>query len=113
LDDLARFVMFHLRPGANGLLKAETVARLHALPKGVNAADPSESYACGWVILQRGWADGTALMHNGSNTMWYIVMWLAPKKDFAVIAATNIAGPDVEKACDDAATVMIEKWLAE
>ena len=113
LDDLARFVMFHLRPGTNGLLKAETVARLHALPKGINAADPAESYACGWVVLQRGWAGGAALMHNGSNTMWYIVMWLAPEKNFAVIAATNIAGPDAEKACDDAATVMIEKWLAE
>lgn len=113
LDDLARFVMFHLRPGTKGLLKAETVAKLHALPKGVNAADPAESYACGWVVLQRGWAGGTALMHNGSNTMWYIVMWLAPKKDFAVIAATNMAGDEAEKACDDAATVMIEKWLAE
>ena len=111
LDDLARFAMFHLRPGTNRLLKPETLARLHALPKGVNAADPSESYACGWVVLQRGWAGGTALMHNGSNTMWYIVMWLAPEKNFAVIAATNIAGPNAEKACDDVATVMIEKWL--
>jgi CubicO group peptidase (beta-lactamase class C family) len=111
LDDLARFVMFHLQPGTNGILKAETVAKLHALPKGVDSADPAESYACGWVVLQRGWAGGTALMHNGSNTMWYIVMWLAPEKDFGVIAATNIAGPDAEKACDDAATVMILKWL--
>jgi CubicO group peptidase (beta-lactamase class C family) len=113
LDDLARFVMFHLRPGTNGLLTAETVARLHATPKGVKAETPADNYACGWVVLQRGWAGGTALMHNGSNTMWYLVMWLAPEKNFAVIAATNIAGPDGEKACDDAATAMIEKWLAE
>ena len=34
--------------------------------------------------------------------MWYIVMWLAPEKNFCVIAATNIAGDDAEKACDDA-----------
>jgi hypothetical protein len=95
------------------LLKAETVARLHAPPKGVKIESPGENYACGWIVLQRDWAGGTALKHDGSNTMWYIVMWLAPKKNFAVIAATNIYGPEAEEACDDAATVMIEKWLAE
>jgi CubicO group peptidase (beta-lactamase class C family) len=111
LDDLARFTMLHLQPATNGLLKPETLARLHALPAGVKAENPEESYACGWLVLQRGWAGGTALMHNGSNTMWYIVMWLAPGKHFAVIAATNIAGPGAEQACDDAATAMIQKWL--
>jgi CubicO group peptidase (beta-lactamase class C family) len=111
LDDLARYVTFHLQPGTNGLLKAETVARLHAPPKGVKIEDPGDNYACGWVVLQRGWAGGTALMHNGSNNMWYIVMWLAPEKNFAVIVATNMAGADAEKACDDAASLMIQKWL--
>jgi hypothetical protein len=38
-------------------------------------------------------------------------MWLAPGKNFAVIAATNIAGPDAEEGCDEAATAMIQKWL--
>jgi CubicO group peptidase (beta-lactamase class C family) len=111
LDDLARFVMFHLRPGTNGLLKAETVARLHTPPKGVKVENPADIYACGWVVLQRDWAGGTTLWHNGSNTMWYIVMWLAPEKNFAVIAATNIAGKGAEAGLDDAATAMIYKWL--
>jgi CubicO group peptidase (beta-lactamase class C family) len=111
LDDLARFVMLHLRPRTNGLLKAETVARLHTPLKGVKIEDPSGNYACGWVVIERPWAGGTALMHNGSNTMWYVVMWLAPEKNFAVIAATNIGGDSATKGCDDAATVMIKKWL--
>ena len=105
LDDLARFVMLHLqRNPTNGLLKAETLARLHA-------PGQDGDYACGWVVLQRGWAGGNALMHNGSNTMWYLVMWLAPEKNFAVIAATNIAGSDAEQGCDEAASSMIFKWL--
>ena len=111
LDDLARFAMFHLQSGTNGLLKAETMARLHAPPNGVKIENPADNYACGWIVLQRGWAGGTALMHNGSNSMWYIVMWLAPGKNFAVIAATNVAGKGAEDACDDAATAMIYKWL--
>ena len=104
LDDLARFVMLHLQPATNGLLKPETLARLHTPTAGGD-------YACGWVVLQRDWAGGTTLMHNGSNTMWYVVMWLAPEKNFAVIAATNIAGPDAEQGCDEACVAMIHKWL--
>jgi hypothetical protein len=50
-------------------------------------------------------------MHNGSNTMWYVVMWLAPAKNFAVIAATNIAGEQAEKGCDEAVSALIHKWL--
>jgi CubicO group peptidase (beta-lactamase class C family) len=114
LDDLARFAIFHLQYNAtNGLLKPETLAKLHAPPAGANNTSPMENYACGWVVLQRGWAGGTALWHNGSNTMWYIVMWLAPEKDFAVIAATNIAGPDAEQGCDEACVAMIHKWLPD
>ena len=111
LDDLARFVMLHLQSTTNGLLKPETLARLHAPAAGATAG--GQSYACGWVVLQRDWAGGTTLMHNGSNTMWYVVMWLAPGKDFAVIAATNIAGSGAEAGCDEAATLMIQKWLPQ
>jgi CubicO group peptidase (beta-lactamase class C family) len=113
LDDLARFAIFHLQHATNGLLKPETLAKLHAPPVAADIASPLENYACGWVILQRDWAGGTTLWHNGSNTMWYIVIWLAPEKNFAVIAATNIAGPDAEQGCDEAATAMIQKWLVK
>jgi len=114
LDDLARFAIFHLQRNAtNGLLKPDTLVKLHTPPGVTNTASPLENYACGWVILQRGWAGGTALWHNGSNSMWYIVMWLAPEKNFSVIAATNIAGPDAEQGCDEAAVAMIHKWLAK
>lgn len=113
LDDLARFAMLHLQPATSGLLKAETLARLHAPPATAGATGPPDNYACGWVVLQRDWAGGTALWHNGSNTMWYTVMWLAPEKNFAVIVATNVAGPDAEQGCDEAAAAMVRDWLAQ
>ena len=56
---------------------------------------------------------GTLGPRYGSNTMWYVVMWLAPERDFSVVAATNIAGSDAEQACDEAASAMIRKWLAK
>jgi len=105
LDDLAKYVQVHLTNGKGvDWLKPEDFTRLHTPLAGGD-------YAGGWVVLKRGWAGGTALMHNGSNTMWYLVMWLAPDKNFAVIAATNYGGPEAAKACDDVASAMIQKWL--
>jgi CubicO group peptidase (beta-lactamase class C family) len=105
LDDLARYTIFQMEGERNGgLLKAETFRKLHTPPEGGN-------YACGWVVLKRGWAGGNALMHNGSNTMWYLVMWLAPEKDFSVVVATNTGADNAAKGCDDIASAMIKKWL--
>jgi CubicO group peptidase (beta-lactamase class C family) len=105
LDDLARYTIFHMQPDkTGGLLTPTTLAKLHTPP-------PGGDYACGWVVLKRKWAGTKALMHNGSNTMWYVVMWLAPDKDFSVIAATNIMSDDAQKGCDEAASAMIHRWL--
>jgi CubicO group peptidase (beta-lactamase class C family) len=112
LDVLARYALFHLQSGTNRLLKPETLAKLHASPSG-KIENVTDDYACGWVRLKRDWGGGTVLWHNGSNTMWYIVMWLAPDKNFSVIAAANAAGPAAEQACDDAAVAMIKKWLPQ
>jgi CubicO group peptidase (beta-lactamase class C family) len=107
LDDLARFTLFHLQRGqTGGLLKSKTLDRLHTPPEGGD-------YACGWVVVKRSWAGGNALMHNGSNTMWYVVMWLAPERNFSVVVATNVAGSDAEQGCDEVAAAMIHQWLAK
>lgn len=110
LEDLARYTMFHLQ-STNSLLKPETMARLHASAAHAEIKDVMDDYACGWVRLKRKWAGGTVLWHNGSNTMWYTVMWVAPQKNFSLVVACNMAGPDAEKACNDAAVAMIDKWL--
>jgi CubicO group peptidase (beta-lactamase class C family) len=105
LDDLARYTILHLQPRhAVGIVKPESMARLHTPAAG-------GSYACGWIVLDRPWAGGKALKHNGSNTMWYVVMWLAPEKDFSVVIGTNIAGSDAEQACDEVAGLMVQNWL--
>lgn len=105
LDDLAKYVAVHLgSKTAPRLLKPETLKRLHTPPAG-------EEYACGWNAIERPWAGGTALMHNGTNTLWYAVMWLAPEKEFAVLSATNVGGAGAETACDEVTVAMINKWL--
>ncbi len=105
LDDLARYAIFPMEgEREDGLLKAETVRKLHTPPEGGD-------YACGWLCFKRDWAGGKALWHNGSNTFWYMSIWLAPEKDFAVVIATNIGGSDAEQAVDEVASIMVKKWL--
>jgi len=59
----------------------------------------------GWIVADgQPWAGGPALTHAGSNTMWFAVAWLAPKKDFAVLVACNQAEA---KACNDAVLALI------
>jgi CubicO group peptidase (beta-lactamase class C family) len=104
--DFSRFVMFHLN-GARGegrLLKPETFERLHTPPAG-------QEYAMGWNRQDRGWAQGWTLNHNGSNTLNFATIWIAPKIKFAAVACTNIAGDSGEKVCDDTVQALIKKFV--
>ncbi|HEY0072705.1 MAG TPA: serine hydrolase domain-containing protein [Abditibacteriaceae bacterium] len=108
ISDLARFAAFHLKGEREGFdwLSQKSFQKLHTPPAKDN------EYAMGWIALQRGWGDGTVLMHNGSNTMNYSVMWLAPRRNFAVVICTNVAGEGVDGAIDEIAWQLIQKYNA-
>jgi CubicO group peptidase (beta-lactamase class C family) len=116
LGDWAKYVALHLEgdrseSGKAGreaakLLKPETFRKLHE-PSGSDET----KYAMGWLLAERDWAGGRVLTHNGSNTMWFCVTWIAPEKDFAVLVAANQGGGKAEKACDEAAWALIQDHL--
>ena len=54
------------------------------------------------------WAGGRTLSYNGTNTNWYAAIWIAPARNFAVLAATNQGGAAGEAATDQAASKLIE-----
>jgi hypothetical protein len=47
-------------------------------------------------------------MHGGSNTMWFALIWLAPQRNEAYIAATNIGSNTAFPACDTVIGKLIE-----
>jgi len=106
LWDWAKFVAAHFEDPPN-LLEAETFLKLHT-----PAGGEGKEYSMGWGAVDRDWGGGRVLTHSGSNTMWYCVVWMAPKKDFAVLVATNQGGEEAAKACDEAASALIEGVLA-
>ena len=69
------------------------------------------SYALGWGIYERDWAGGKVLTHAGSNGMNFCVVWIAPLKNFAVLAATNRGGDGAPEGLDRVCSEMIRKFL--
>ncbi|MBX3357005.1 MAG: beta-lactamase family protein [Phycisphaeraceae bacterium] len=113
LDDWARYIALHLRetPAADQAtphpLSAESLAMLHAPARGGDSGP--NGYAMGWATMTRPWAKGSqagdtgrVLTHNGSNSSWFAVCWLAPEKGIAAVAVTNSGSPSARVACDEA-----------
>lgn len=99
ITDWARFVSANLPSAGARLVNPTTLRKLHT-PTG-----SQPKYAMGWFIADgQPWARGPALMHSGSNTLWYAVTWLAPNQDFAVLVACNQAD---REACNDAVLTLI------
>jgi len=104
LRDWAKFAALHLGTAPAGgklLLQPGTLAALHEKP-------PNGDYAFGWAVTERPWAPGPILTHNGSNTVWFCVAWLAPEAKFAVLVTCNQG--EAGKACDDVAAASIRRF---
>ncbi len=107
IGDWSKFAADFLR-GATGqpaLLPNDAYQKLSTPPFGGD-------YALGWLVTEREWAGGTVLTHGGSNTWNFATVWIAPKRDFAVLACTNQGGDAGAAACDAAATALIEHHAA-
>ena len=105
IADFARYTAWHVAGdrGSAWLLDPDSFQKLHRPAEG-------QTYGMGWCNLRRRWAGGTALMHNGENTMFYAVMWLGPGADTAFVAAANADGYDAIDACDDAIRELINEF---
>ncbi len=94
INEWAKFVLHELK-GLRGefiLLSADTFTRLYALQA--------------FGATEREWAGGVVYHHSGTNNMNYATVWIAPKRDFAILVCTN-DGIGL-KACDDAAKALID-----
>ncbi len=98
LEDWAKYLRIHLlQPGKGDFpleISSQNWNRLHE-------ARVSKEYAGGWVLLDRGWGKGRVYMHDGSNTMWYCVTFVAPEIQTAIFAASN-CGLEASEGCDQA-----------
>jgi len=103
LGDWGRFVADMLKGlrGEDALLSAESYQTLATPQFG-------STYGLGWVVTQRAWGGGTVLTHAGSNTMNYATVWIAPKRNFAILVCVNQGGDRAANACDAATQALID-----
>lgn len=91
LADWARIIQEMLRADEGtssviGPTLGETVSN------GAISLGNGNSYGYGWIVTSRSWANGRTLTHQGSNTLNSSVAWVAPERDFAILAVTNAGG---------------------
>jgi CubicO group peptidase (beta-lactamase class C family) len=104
LSDLAKYAAFHIKgeSGRSRGLKAEGFRKLHA-------PLPGQQYALGWFAVP--WNAETALNHSGSNTMFYVLIWVWPASRTAIIVATNAGGDGVDPAVAEVHAALTKKYV--
>lgn len=99
LESWARFASLHVR-GARG----ETTKLLN--PAAFTKLHTGSPYAMGWLV-----SDG-ALMHDGSNTLFYASAWLAPARNVFVLVVTNAADDGAKKATAETMRLLQQRATA-
>lgn len=103
IADWSKFIVDQLvgESGQGRLLTQPSYKILHSPKFGGD-------YAFGWLVATRPWAGGTVFTHAGSNTMNFCVVWIAPARDFAVLAVSNQGGPAAAAGTDEAVAALIQ-----
>ncbi len=105
LKDMARYIAMHANRETGPVLQhKDSFAFLH------QAVPQNQDYARGWIVARTGWSQGPALTHDGSNTMNYCSIWIAPERQAAVAAFTN-CGDKGRESCMEAIRLVASKYL--
>jgi CubicO group peptidase (beta-lactamase class C family) len=107
LQDWALFISDHLAGlrGERGLLEPASYQQLVNPPFGGD-------YALGWNVVEREWGRGAVLNHCGCNTMYFANVWIAPKRDLALLVTSNLGLPAFD-ATDEAVAALIKLQAAD
>jgi CubicO group peptidase (beta-lactamase class C family) len=120
--DFARWAGWNAGRGKRGpnLVKPETMKKLQTAIVSMPAPEkpqvgtpPGGKYALGWGEMNFDFSSNPIIFHGGSNGMNYAQILLDPKKDFAVVVLTNIAGPKANDGVNAIVKVLFEKYAGK
>lgn len=107
MGDWAKYILAHLGDNGKGALLSP------AILKTLHTPHFGDDYALGWSATECPWGGGRVFTHAGSNNQNFAVVWMTPKKNFAVLVATNIGGEEAAQACDEASAAAIKAFLVK
>jgi CubicO group peptidase (beta-lactamase class C family) len=98
MEDWIRYLQVHLRSKA---ADSPAIQLTETSFQALHQPEDQQEYAGGWFVIRRNWSKGPIYTHNGSNTVWYCVVFLAPTEGRGIFAASNL-GLDAAGPCDEA-----------
>ena len=107
LPDYAKFLRLFLAQGG-GVLTRQSVEHLTA-PQPLQGGD----YALGWEISRDPWGRGPILAHQGSNTLWHAVTYLAPARGIGFVGISNAAPRGSNQAARRVAINLVQRFAAD
>ncbi|HEV8614087.1 MAG TPA: serine hydrolase domain-containing protein [Methylomirabilota bacterium] len=117
--DFARWAGWNAGEGRRGpkLVQPETLRKLHApvvaIPERKDAPPGTPThgkYALGWAQVSVDWAPESLIHHGGSNQKNLAHIWVAPRRDFAMVIVTNVATPGANDALLGLASALYTKY---
>ncbi len=116
IEDWIKFLQGHLAGGTGdaSLIDAKAYGSLQTPAAGNPMPGmPGMDYASGWIALPT--AFGRALLHDGSNTGWYCIVWLLPDVDLGFLIVCNGAVGRGQAACGEVSGQLLgsvnSRWL--
>ena len=100
--DFVRYGSLHL----NGARGVSTDYLEPAAWKKLHTPGAGQIYAMGWARKEDAWTGGPALWHNGSNTLFYAILWVSPGRNLTVGVVANADAKDVRQTCEKAAEAL-------
>ena len=107
-EDWAKYAQLHLAAarGTAKMLTADSFEVLHSDPY-------KQDYGFGWAVVHEEWGGGPVFAHDGSNGRWYAVIVIAPKRDIAILVATNAADGTAQSACRETIHALRKRYADE
>jgi len=99
LSGIASYASFHLsaKKGEPTFISTEVVEELY---RGRPRVELGVRYGLGWVV------EGSTILHNGSNTLWFAVLGIDSDLDHSVFVVTNSATGVHQQANDEALSLV-------
>jgi CubicO group peptidase (beta-lactamase class C family) len=102
LEDYSKFLRLFLKE-QESFLSAPSMKRL------VTPLSKAPAYALGWLVEDLPWAGGRALVHDGSNTMWYATAVVGIERGLAAVAVSNEGSEIAARATHALARELLEQ----
>ncbi|HEX8214226.1 MAG TPA: serine hydrolase domain-containing protein [Allosphingosinicella sp.] len=102
LEDYSKFLRLFLKE-RDSFLSVSSMQRL------VAPRSKAPAYALGWLVEDLPWAGRNALLHDGSNTMWYATAVVSPERGLAAVAVSNEGSQTAASATHALARKLLEQ----